>query len=306
MHLDLKPLSECRVLVVDDEEVSRITLLTLLGEHYTVEALVDGNQVIPYCERQKPDLILMDVNMPGVCGLDVCKTLKSREDLADIPVVFVTATFDLDAQNACWEAGATDFISKPVAASTLIHRTRNHLENKLHVDQLVKLTFRDSLTELYNRHYLNVEIESVIKQAVRSQEPIGVLMMDLDYFKAYNDHYGHQQGDQCLRQVAACITNTIRRPQDIAIRYGGEEFLVVLPFTNEEGVSCVAQQILDAVAQQNIAHEKSPLNRVSISIGGVCCTNAHEYSLFQLISIADKALYNAKHEGKNQSRISLV
>lgn len=306
MHLELKPLTQCRVLVVDDEEISRITLQSLLAEHYLVETLDDGNQVIQYCEHRKPDLILMDVNMPGVCGLEVCKMLKSREDLADIPVVFVTANFDLDAQNACWEAGANDFIGKPVAASTLIHRTRNHLENKVRLDQLIKLTYKDSLTELYNRHYLNEEVESLVKQAVRSQEPIAVLMMDLDYFKAYNDHYGHQQGDQCLRMVAKCISDTIRRPQDIAIRYGGEEFLVILPFTSEEGVSVVADKILHALEQQNISHELSPMKRVSLSIGGVCCTNVHEYSLFQLISIADKALYHAKREGRNQRRISLV
>jgi diguanylate cyclase (GGDEF)-like protein len=304
MPLSLKPLSQCKVFIVDDDEMVRLSLGVILEEHFAVDAYSSGQAVLEACEDSLPDLILLDINLPDINGLDICKQLKGKTEFDNVPIIFITSSYDTECQNSCWEAGASDFIGKPITASTLIHRTKNHLENKLRLEKLLQLTYKDSLTGLFNRHYLDLEVANVFKQASREKLPFSLLMLDIDFFKLYNDHYGHPQGDICLKIVADVIERSIQRPQDIAIRYGGEEFLVILPFTDFEGVKFICDRISTELKAINVPHVKSIWGRVTISIGGVIFEHQSNVSFDNLVNCADEALYAAKSAGRNCFRLS--
>ncbi|MEZ7275839.1 diguanylate cyclase [Pseudoalteromonas sp. 68 DY56-GL68] len=304
MPLSLKPLSQCKVFIVDDDEMVRLSLGVILEDHFSVDAYSSGQAVLEACEDLLPDLILLDINLPDISGLDICRRLKAKPTFENIPIIFITSTYDTEYQNACWEAGASDFIGKPITASTLIHRTKNHLENKLRLEKLLQLTYKDSLTGLFNRHYLDLEVANVFKQTSRERKPFSLLMLDIDFFKLYNDQYGHPQGDACLKIIADVIERSIQRPQDIAIRYGGEEFLVILPFTDFDGVKFICDRISAELEAINIPHVKSLWGRATVSIGGVIYEHQNKVSFNELINCADKALYAAKNDGRNCFRLS--
>lgn len=300
--LNLKPLSDSKILVVDDDLLMRKVMGTILNDICNVDVLSDSTQVMDYCiSGAPPDLILLDVHMPKINGLEVCKQLRELKAMNDVPIIFVTASVEVKSQNECWEAGGSDFISKPIAPSTLVHRVKAHLLNKARLEQLQKLTYKDSLTGLYNRHYLNEHSEAIVKQVKRLNESIGFLMLDLDFFKRFNDLYGHQAGDECLRDAADVIVESLKRPQDVAVRYGGEEFLIILPYADLAGLKHVAKNILLNIKKKNIKHAESPFEHVSFSIGGALSHNKScEYSLEAMIKIADENLYEAKRLGRNQ------
>lgn len=306
MHLELKPLTQCKVLIVDDDEIIRVSLHAIMEDYFKVETLATGPDVLAYCKNTIPDLILLDVNLPGINGLEICKTLKQNVAFTHVPIIFITATYDIDSQNACWEAGASDFIGKPVAASTLIHRATNHLENKLRLEELMVLTYKDSLTGLYNRHYLEEEISNALKQSERDKKPFSMLMIDIDYFKLYNDHYGHLQGDTCLKQLADVLANATKRPHDVAVRFGGEEFLIALPYTNIEGMTHVCEEIVLQLSKLNVEHCQSPLKQVTVSIGGVTYDKQSTMQMNDLILQADEALYKAKRSGRNCYKLQSI
>ncbi len=304
MFLSLKPLSQCKVFIVDDDEMARLSLGVILEDHFFVDAYSSGQAVLEACEDLLPDLILLDINLPDISGLDICRRLKAKATFENIPIIFITSNYDTGCQNACWEAGSTDFIGKPITASTLIHRTKNHLENKLRLEKLIELTYKDPLTGLFNRHYLDLEVANVFKQTSREKKPFSLLMLDLDFFKLYNDQYGHLQGDACLKLIADVIERSIQRPQDIAIRYGGEEFLIILPYTDFEGVKFICDRISTELETINIPHVKSIWGRATVSIGGVIYEHQNKVSFNELINCADKALYAAKSDGRNCFRLS--
>lgn len=303
MQLDLKPYSACHVLVVDDEPISRILLLSILEPLFNCVAVGSGQEALDYCTEHTPDLVLLDMNMPDINGLAVCETLKATKHTRRIPVIFVTSTLDIELENKCWEVGASDFVTKPVNASTLVHRIKNHLEGKLRNELLEKMTFRDQLTSLYNRLYLTKEIPLEIKQVAREGGSVGVVMVDIDFFKRYNDTYGHIQGDICLKQVAKIIHSNAKRAKDIALRFGGEEFMVFLPFTDLEGARKVAQSIVDAVNSAKIEHKKGNGGFLSVS-AGVAVQPANELTQARfsaLIEQADNLLFKAKEEGRGRA-----
>ncbi|MFY8275468.1 diguanylate cyclase [Pseudoalteromonas sp. SSDWG2] len=306
MIFGLKPLSEARILIVDDEEMITEVLTIILDQFFDVEILNNSAEAIELCKSNPPDLILMDVNMPGIGGLEICRKLREVPSLQHIPIVFMTSTVDIDSQNACWEAGGSDFIGKPVAPSTLIHRLRNHITNKLRFEQLQRLTYKDNLTGLFNRHYLNETIDKVLGAAKRDRTPLSMLMIDADYFKRFNDIYGHLAGDECLKHIADSIKESIRRPQDIAIRYGGEEFLIILPNTDEQGAQCVATDLARNIRAKQIEHSQNPAKVVTLSIGGATCDDVSDVGVNQFIKLADDNLYSAKHKGRNQHVISSI
>ncbi|GEA07766.1 diguanylate cyclase response regulator [Alteromonas sp. KUL42] len=299
----LKPFKECNVLIVDDESMSRLLLESLLSSIFACSEAESGKEAIEHCSAHKPDLVLLDMNMPDLDGLDVCRALKANPETKDIPVIFVTATLDVDSENACWEIGASDFVMKPVIASTLIHRIKTHLLNKLKTDYLELMTFHDQLTGQYNRMYLTNEIPLLIKQVARDEAKVGAIMIDIDYFKLYNDTYGHLKGDECLKQVAKILADTVRRPKDAVIRFGGEEFLVLIPYADLQGVSQIASRLVTAVREAAIPHEKGIDNNVSISVGYAVrhAKDVIDDEMNSFIEDADVLLFEAKESGRNQA-----
>ena len=301
---EIKPYAECNVLIVDDEPMSRMLLESILESVFTCATVESGEEAISYCEANLPDLVLLDMNMPDIDGLDVCTALKASPETNHIPVIFVTSTMDIESENACWEVGASDFVMKPVNASTLTHRIKTHLQNKLRTEFLEMMTFHDQLTGLYNRMYLTNEIPLLIKQVARDNGTVGAIMIDIDYFKLFNDTYGHLEGDICLQKVAQIVSDTVKRPKDAVIRFGGEEFLVVLPYIDHQGTKLVAHQLVEAVANARIPHGKGIENRVSISAGFAVwkATDVVEDDVAALIEDADISLFEAKELGRNQAK----
>jgi diguanylate cyclase (GGDEF)-like protein len=301
---ELKPFSECRILIVDDEPMSRMLLESILMPVFQCDTAQSGKEAILYCADKLPDLVLLDMNMPDTDGLDVCRALKANGATADIPVIFVTSTLDIESENACWEVGASDFVMKPVNASTLTHRIKTHVLNKLRTEFLETMTYHDQLTGQYNRMYLTKEIPLLIKQVARDNGSVGAIMIDIDFFKLFNDTYGHLEGDQCLSRVAQLVSTVTKRPKDAVIRFGGEEFLVILPYVDSAGASLLAQELVEIVRKAEIPHSYGIGNKVSISVGYTVwqANKVAEEGVEALIEEADVKLFEAKEQGRNQVR----
>ncbi|EPM4291897.1 diguanylate cyclase [Vibrio fluvialis] len=295
------------VLVVDDQATNIQLIYQLLKNEYDVLMATTGQQAIVVCREHKPDLILMDVLMPDINGWETCKILKRDPDIATIPVIFVTALTDQDDENACWEAGAVDFLQKPINANTLKHRVRAHLTLKHQSDLLRSLAYVDGLTGISSRRHFDQYMEAQMGHAFRKQESLGVLLIDIDFFKQYNDRYGHIAGDDCLRQVAQSLKQSCLRSADMVARYGGEEFVLVLPDTNERGLERIAQRIKQQLEQEAIAHIGSPTSLLTVSAGGaVYLPGELPDDAEAMLILADTMLYKAKAEGRNRSCIEVL
>ncbi len=295
--MDIKKQS---VLIVDDM-VSNIEILSgVLGTEYEVLFATSGKDALDVVYDQAPDLILLDVIMPDMDGYEVCAKLKADERTRDIPVIFVTAMDQEEDESKGLNAGVIDYITKPFRSSIVKARVRNHLELKRYRDLLKELSTVDGLTGIPNRRRFDEVLESEWRRARRNQTPLSLLLMDIDFFKAYNDHYGHLAGDDCLRQLARGLAEIVRRPADLVARYGGEEFVLLLPDTDADGAIWVANRVQDKIKHLNIPHSHSAVaDYVTFSIGVATLVPADDQTLFDLIQCADKLLYTAKQNGRN-------
>lgn len=297
--LEPRPLEQCRVLIVDDQDTSRLIAESLLQDKVNCSSASSAKNIIELCRERKPDLLLMDVDMPDFDGFDACRALQQDELLSAIPVIFVTATGSDEEQLKCWESGCVDFIPKPVNVMTLWNRVRTHLNHVRKTELLERLLYLDRLTGAYSRHFYEDHIPALERHAKRTQSPVSFVLFDIDHFKKYNDHYGHQQGDSCLREVATTANNALNRPLDKLIRLGGEEFLIVLPDTPCEGAVHVAEHVRDEIYNAAIQHEPVPLKRVTISAGVATMGADSVMNSDEAIAIADSNLYRAKDSGRN-------
>lgn len=295
------------VLVVDDQPNNIQLIYQLLKNDYDILMATTGQQAITVCKEHRPDLILMDVMMPDMSGWETCRIIKRTQEIANTPVMFITALTEEDDENACWDAGAVDFLKKPINANTLKHRIKAHLTLKHQSDLLRSLAYLDGLTGISSRRYFDQYIEAQVAQAFRKQEPLSVLLIDIDYFKQYNDRFGHLAGDDCLRHVAKLIQSCCLRPADLGARYGGEEFVMVLPDTNQEGLEHIAQRLKEALQEKAIAHPQSPTKLLTVSAGGATyMPGASPCKTEQLLVLADTMLYQAKGQGRNQTCSDVV
>lgn len=293
-------LSSAKILVVDDQVVNIQSVNALLADDYTVLVATNGENALEVAEKELPDLILMDVVMPGMCGKDVCMHLKDNELTQDIPVIFITTVSGGKDENECWESGGVDFIAKPFNPYTLKNRVRFHLELKCQKEILLKLAYSDGLTGVYNRRYFDEHYEKFRKVSARKNHPLSLLLMDIDHFKNFNDSYGHIAGDDALRVVSKAISSSLARPSDFVARYGGEEFVVVLPDTELKGAEYVAQKVMDAIAALEIPNEASKYEFLSMSIGVISVQGLDAMKL-DMLELADRCLYKAKENGRNRS-----
>lgn len=295
-----RPLSDCKVLIVDDQPSSCLVLSTLLEDMVDCESVYSGQAAIDYCDTQRPDLILMDVVMPDMDGHETTKKLMSKPENASIPIMFVTSSNTDEEQAKCWASGCVDFIEKPVNACTVRNRVKSHLLHKLKNDLLERLIYIDRLTCVYNRHYLEDHLPSLLKDGTRNNTPTSLILFDVDYFKKYNDRYGHLEGDTCLYRICQNVSNYLLRPMDRIIRVGGEEFLVILPNTDEDGAYQVANRLLTCVNELHMPHCDSEFNQVTISAGVSTKHGAENKTIDYLMLEADRNLYTAKNTGRNK------
>lgn len=292
-------LYQSKILVVDDQPINIQTVYNILSGSYVVLAATSAKDALEVCEQNIPDLILLDVLMPEMTGLELCQHLKERSDTKDIPVIFITSINQQEEEDECWLCGGIDFITKPVNPMTLKNRVRAHLTLKYQKDLLLRLVYVDGLTSIFNRRYFDTHIEKLGNEVQRSQRDTSVLLVDIDHFKLYNDNYGHVMGDGTLKQVALLIQKSLRRPADFVSRYGGEEFVIVLPETDAAGAKVVAERIRSNVQQANIEHLPSDHKVVTVSIGISTFLTCHEKP-HTVIEHADLNLYEAKKSGRNK------
>jgi diguanylate cyclase (GGDEF)-like protein len=296
-----------RILVVDDAmENIQILHHALRDEHEVLFAL-DGEKALQIALEQQPDLILLDAVMPGMDGYAVCAALRSSPRLQDIPVIFVTALSQPEDETRALEAGAVDFISKPFNVAVVRARVRSQLTIKRQADAMRELSMTDGLTGVANRRSFNDTVDAEWRRCARAALPLSVIMIDIDHFKLYNDHYGHQAGDTCLQQVSAAMKRCATRPQDLLARYGGEEFILLLPQEGLDGTEVVAKRILDEVRKLAIPHAASTTTtHVSVSLGLASILPPADVSdPSALIRAADTNLYRAKQTGRDRYCISL-
>ncbi|HEY4082864.1 MAG TPA: diguanylate cyclase [Burkholderiaceae bacterium] len=289
-----------RLLVVDDQPVNIQALHQVFAADCQVLMATSGTQALALCRDKLPDLVLLDVQMPGMDGYELCAQLKADSVLSTIAVIFVTANNRPEDETRALEAGAADFITKPFNPAVVRARVRAQLTIKLQADLLREMAFVDGLTGVHNRRHFDERLDIEMQRALRSRENLGVVLADVDFFKRYNDAYGHLAGDDCLRRVARTLKNCLRRPGDVLARYGGEEFACLLPDTDLAGALAVAESMEAAVRALQMPHAQSdvaPLVTLSL---GVSVTLGGRGDAGKFVSLADEQLYKAKAQGRGR------
>ena len=329
-------LSKGKILIVDDRP-DNVELLSIMlaSQGYEVAESDRGQLAIKTAKANPPDLILLDISMSEMDGFEVCQILKSDPRTQNIPIIFLSALTEIEDKAQAFKFGGDDYITKPFDIKEVLLRVENQLkkyhlqldlrarslrlerenhqlldaENKLlNLNQkLNKLATLDSLTQIANRHRFDEFLVREWQRGKREKFPLSLILSDIDYFKLYNDHFGHQAGDSCLANVAQAIYKTVNRPADLVARYGGEEFAIILPQTPAKNALLLAQKIRLAVQQLNLSHPKSlTKDIVSLSLGVTSVVPSSQYTVNQLLFNADKALYRAKKQGRDRAILKYI
>ncbi len=315
------------ILVVDDKAENLLVMESLLdGMNCSIIKASSGNEALSLMLDYDFALVLLDVQMPEMDGFETAELMRGRERTRYIPIIFVTA---ISKEQKCifrgYELGAVDYLFKPIEPEILKSKIRVFIEmynhKKIVEEQTVLLEMKvkelmelqavnstleslstlDGLTGISNRRSFNEYIEKSWRNSMRSGKPISLIMADIDYFKAYNDNYGHLQGDNCLIKVAKSLAANLKRSLDFAARYGGEEFAIILPETDNKGALVVAEEVRQNIESQMIVHEYSKASPyVTISLGVVSIIPKSTDTLSDFINVTDKALYQAKSNGRNR------
>lgn len=288
----------------DDRDMLNLLEKILAGAGYKVITAGDGRQGLIEASNRKPDLILLDVTMPGMDGYEVCRKMKEEEATKDIPIIFITAKQQDADEDKGLQMGAADYVRKPFYPPIVKSRVRTQLDLKSKTDMLERLAAIDGLTNIYNRRKFDETLDLEWKRAMRNKIPLSLIMSDVDHFKGYNDNYGHASGDDCLRSVSQGLKDMLQRPADLLARYGGEEFAVILPETDYNGAIYIATTLVTGIGNLNIPYAHSPVaGHVTISIGvATSIPGKNCETPLQLIEAADSMLYAAKGNGRNQFR----
>ena len=302
-----------KILLVEDSPTLRHAMRSyiLAAGHEAITAET-GEQALQIVENTPVEMIIMDVEMPGLDGFETTKLL--REMLGDhwIPIIFVTGKADDESVEEGIEAGGDDYLIKPVSRIILnakiramerIQTMRTEMEKLNH--ELKLLSQVDGLSQLLNRRAFTEKAVEQWRLSTRTKEPFTMVLLDIDHFKLYNDRYGHPQGDECIRQVSAVLRECVSRPGDIVARYGGEEFIAFLPNTPEAGAVHICERIRVAVENLQIKHGSSSISPfVTVSIGASTANYTTATDLDKQIEYADKALYEAKSAGRNRAVVN--
>ncbi len=317
------------ILIVDDMPDNLRLLSKMLSEQgYKVRKALNGEMAIASCQADPPDLILLDINMPGMDGYQVCDALKAAINTQEIPIIFLSASDETNHKLLAFERGGLDYITKPFQVEEVLARVQHQLtlfiqqqnlkeqlkklqeevtiqqKNKENLERLVII---DDLTQLSNRRhfndYLHQEWQRVLSLPPHSQsypQPLSLILADVDYFKLYNDTYGHVSGDECLQKVAQTMKSVVNHSNALVARYGGEEFAIILPNASSDYALQVAELIRTQIQQLQIPHRQSQVSAyVTVSLGVASRFPNLDLSPEELIASADKALYYAKQKGRN-------
>ncbi len=308
------------VLLVDDDPTVIGVLGNILQDVGRLRFATSGPDAMRLARQNPPDVVLLDIELPGMSGFEVCSAMKATPALADVPIIFITSHDGGDEEVTGLSLGGVDFICKPPRPAQVLARVRMHLRMKQMADALRAAAYTDGLTGVANRRHFDEALTREWLRAQRAGTPLSLVMADIDAFKKYNDHYGHQAGDQCLQRVALALRHALHRPADLVARYGGEEFALLLPETDAAGARFMATQLLAAVAALKLPHAASPVGgHVTLSVGVSAfdsrCSGwvgpgadsrfgglGSRAPAADLVAAADQALYAAKEGGRNRVR----
>ena len=297
-----------KLLIVDDQPINIQVIHQIFSADCQVFMATSGAQALSICKDNPPDLVLLDVVMPGMDGFEVCAKLQADETTRNIPVIFVTAHADASQETLGLATGAVDFISKPVNPAVVRARVKTHLTLKFQSDLLRQLVFLDGLTGVFNRRYFDQQLAKEWARATRNESALSVILVDVDFFKHFNDLYGHQCGDDCLKSIALALKTALRRPADLVARYGGEEFVCVLPDTPFNEAIVFANHLKAVIRTLELPHADSKVGPfVTISLGVASRVESGDSGVTtasdptELVSLADARLYRAKSRGRGQA-----
>lgn len=295
------PPGKPKLLVVDDQPINIQIMHQVFDSDYQVFMATNGAQALALCQSNPPDLVLLDIVMPGMDGFEVCTQLKAQETTRNIPVIFVTAHTDPAQETHGLSLGAVDFISKPITPAVVQARVRTHLTLKFQSDLLRKMAFLDGLTGVFNRRFFDQQLATEWARASRGGTPLSLILIDVDHFKVFNDHYGHLAGDDCLRQIAATLKSCLRRPGDLVARFGGEEFACILPETAFDDAMALAAELERRVRDLQVPHAASSVGPVvTVSLGVGARTLVSNADPLAMVRFTDTQLYQAKARGRAQ------
>jgi len=286
------------ILIVDDT-ISNLDILVGLLDDYDVIDATNGKDALEILQEEKVNLILLDIMMPDMDGYEVCQKLKSNSITKDIPVIFITAKSDEDSIEKAYEVGGIDYVIKPFRPKELLARVNRELKLQDLQTELKLLASTDPMTKLYNRRFFTTMSEHSLDLAKRDKKALSVIMIDIDKFKNVNDTYGHKVGDNVIIHLAS-IFILDQRKSDIVCRYGGEEFVFLLPNTTLDGTYQVAQKIRKDVESSTINLPSNKILKYTISLGISQVDVENEENIELALKRADDALYRAKESGRNK------
>ena len=290
-----------KVLVADDDAINRQVLSELLKPEYTVILAKNGAQTLELAARHLPDLILLDVVMPDMDGYEVLRRLRADPQTEPISVIFISGLDRPEDEANGLNMGASDYIAKPFNATVVTARVALHLQVVRQRRMLERLANIDGLTGLANRRRFDEVYATEWERARRGGRTLSLALLDIDCFKQYNDQYGHPAGDRVLRSVARTAASFMRRPVDLAARYGGEELVLLMPETFAEQARHVVTSLTRAIEQLTIAHCASVVGPVlTVSAGGATLGEGSKETAAELLEAVDDELYRAKHAGRNR------
>ncbi|GHU79488.1 hypothetical protein FACS1894191_2410 [Clostridia bacterium] len=289
-----------RILIVDDETMNRKVLNQILSAEYIVLIASSGEEALEVAAEEKPDIILLDIVLPNMSGFDVLRALKNRPDTSHIPVMFITGLTSEEDEEKGLSLGAADYITKPFRNAIVRARVKTQLQNAVQKRELERISMIDPLTNIPNRRNFDTHFESLWAHSIREKLPVSMLMMDIDKFKAYNDTYGHPQGDALLKAVAAVLSSVVKRTVDISARIGGEEFAVLLSNTGLDGAIMIAEKIRGCVEKTVVNTVGGKPTSTTVSIGAVSILPTSHDTIAAFFAKADACLYTAKATGRNK------
>ena len=289
-----------KLLIVDDEKMNLKVLTNILISDYTILTATNGKEAIQRAVEYKPDLILLDILMPEMDGYQTLSEIKKTESIKKTPVVFITGLNSDEDEEKGLSLDAADYITKPFSAMIVKIRVRNQIQIVNQLKMIERLSLTDQLTELPNRRYFDDRINMEWRQAIRERTQISLLLIDIDRFKNINDAYGHQNGDIVLKILSGILKKSLKRPGDFSARWGGEEFIILMPNTSLEGAFEIAEKIRTDIEKEDIFLENGKRINTTVSIGVNSYSPEKTCSVQAFISDTDKALYTAKDAGRNK------
>jgi len=303
-----------KVLIVDDEKMNILALAHFLKPQYEIIIASDGTSALEEAEKNMPDIILLDIIMPDMSGFDVLVKLKDSARTMNIPVIFLTGLDSAEDEEKGLLLGAVDYITKPFNKSIVKARINTQLKMSNYIHTIEKLCMLDALTELSNRRGFDMRFEAEWGRAFREKKPLGIIMLDIDDFKKYNDTFGHPQGDVLIQSISDVLKGTVNRSSDFAARWGGEEFLALLPDTDISGTIKKAEQLRKKTTEIKLQNGGLKLTEgdenagtqnwnkpfVTISLGACSKIPVEGDNPADFLNEVDKLLYTAKKNGKNQ------